>query len=439
MPWRMARHLAELDRNLCDLAAGRVKRLVVEMPPRHGKSELCSKYFPAWYLGSFPERNIILTSATDDLAMDFSASARDLLKEHGHLWGVRLRDDRSSVQRWQTSSGGGLRAAGVGGGIMGRGADMLIIDDYFKNVEVALSKRRREKLYEWYLSTSGTRLMPGGAVLIIATRWHKDDLIGCVLREAEQTGEEWRVVSFPAISGDGAALWPEQWPLPTMRAKEATYVASGYPWMWRALYQQQPPELLDVKWEAGYFEDVGFDKWPADDETLWKVLALDPSLGKSRDADYSAFVKAAACTDGFVYVDADLDRRDVRKIAVAGLEHCREWSPDCWAMETNGFAALEDLVQEMNSGALPVNTAKITQHANKRDRIELGLTTLLANKRLRFKNGSGGAALLVEQLRGFPAHEHDDGPDALEMAIRVIRKLSTEGMQGEPLPEAIAT
>ena len=183
--WKMARHHAYMDRLLCQLAKRKIRRLVVEMPPRHGKSLLGSQYFPAWWLGTFPEDNVILTSATGDLAFDFSTKARDTLIEFGHsAFGVRVRPDRSASRRWQLTDGGGLRAAGVGTSIVGHGADLFIVDDYLKDVQAALSETQRNHIHSWFHSVASTRMSPDGVIVIIATRWHPDDLIGRLIKEA---------------------------------------------------------------------------------------------------------------------------------------------------------------------------------------------------------------------------------------------------------------
>lgn len=403
------------------------------MPPRHGKSELCSKYFPAWFLGVFPQKNVILTSATDDLATDFSVAARDLLSEHGHLFGTALRTDRASAQRWATTEGGGLRAAGVGGAIMGRGADLLIVDDYFKNVEDALSETIRRKMYQWYLTTSRTRLSPAGAQVIIATRWHNNDLIGEILATAEKTGEKWRTVSFPAIGDDGSALWPDQWPLALLEPTRASYYDSGYPWMWEALYQQRPPETLDSEWSPEYFAGIVVDDWPAPSERLITVVALDPSVAETDKADYSAFVAVCIGHDGRYYVDANLERRDVSQIAARGVEWMRGIRPDAFGCETNQFQKLLlplfcELLPSIGMDDSQVYGIKNTSNGSrykdqKKTRIRR-LTNLLARGLIKVRR-SPGSALLLEQLKGFPAHKHDDGPDALEMAIRLAHELLT--------------
>jgi predicted phage terminase large subunit-like protein len=430
-----------IDRELHDLAAGRNKRLIIQMPPRHGKSELCSKYFPAWYLGTFPERNVILTSATDDLAMDFSVSARDLLSEHGHLFRVALRHDRASAQRWGTTVGGGLRAAGVGGAIMGRGADLLIIDDYFRNIEEALSETIRRKMYQWYLTTSRTRLSPTGAQVIIATRWHYNDLIGEVLKTAEKTGEKWRTVCFPAINDDGAALWPEQWPLSLLNETKAGYYDSGYPWMWEALYQQIPPETIDSEWPPEYFADI-WCEWPSD--PLITVVALDPSLGESEKSDYSAFVAVAKGKDNRYYVDADISRRPSSQMVEHGIEWMCKIKPDAFGVEKNNFQRLllplfEREIHRCKLGPQNVfgikNNPRGSAYKDQKITRIRDLTSFLAKGQIKFRR-SPGTALLVEQLKGFPNHKHDDGPDALEMAIRFANDL-LNGSRYEPTPEVL--
>jgi predicted phage terminase large subunit-like protein len=441
----MARHMAILDRELTAIETGANKRLIVQMPPRHGKSFLTSGYFPAHYLGVHPDRNVILTSATDELAMEFSRMGRDLLAEHGWMFGVSLRKDRQSQQRWELQQGGSLRAAGIGGAIMGRGADLLVIDDYFKDVEAALSETQRTKLYQWYLSTSSTRLSPIGAIVIMATRWHPKDLIGMVLSEAEQTGEEWRLVSFPAIGSDGAALWPEQWSATALEAKRKSYYSSGYPWMWEALYQQNPPEVLDAEWPPEYFDNIWCDDWPEDYHLC--VVALDPSLGRTAKADYSAFVALKKGHDGVYYVDADIQRRPSDRIVRDGCLWMQRLRPDAFGCESVAF---QDLLRGMFVEALPQAGMTMTQvfgiHggdnsiANGRvppkiTRIRL-LTNLLATGRIKVRRGSPGGALLVEQLKGFPSHKHDDGPDALEMAIRLCEEL-LQGSGFEAPPEML--
>jgi predicted phage terminase large subunit-like protein len=217
---------------------------MVTMPPRHGKSELCSHYFPAWFLGNYPDREVILCSYEADFAASWGRKVRDTLTEcqERGVFPVGPRGDVKAANRWQIASHrGGMVTAGAGGAITGRGADLLIIDDPFKNAQDANSETIRESVWAWWQSTASTRLSPGGVVLLVNTRWHLDDLSGRLL---EYEPERWQVVNFPAVAEEadvlgrqpGDALWPQHYPLATLREME---LVSGSYW-WAALYQQRP-------------------------------------------------------------------------------------------------------------------------------------------------------------------------------------------------------
>lgn len=412
------------------------------MPPRHGKSELCSKFFPTWFLGTFPEKNVILTSATGDLAGDFCYASLSLMLEHGRdAFGVQVKAGVRGRQKWQLVQGGSMRAAGVGGDIMGRGADLLIVDDYFKNDEEALSPATREGVHSWFMSTSSSRLTPTGAVVIIATRWHSDDLIGRLLKAQSDGGQAWRVLNFPAIASDddqlgrepGEALFPELWPLEMLDQKRTDYVVNGYPWMWEALYQTTPPRMLDAEFNADYFPnaatgeraDLWFDEWPVDDEIVFRIMALDPSKGRSEKNDYSAYVMLALTRDGTMYIDADLQRRPSTVVVSDGLRLASEFSPlDGFGVEVNQMQELfaDLLATESKHLGMMLPLYHIHNNAPKITRIR-SLTPYLARGEFRFKKRSPGVALLIEQLRQFPGGKHDDGPDALAQALTLARDL----------------
>lgn len=244
--WRRAPHLDLLCSKLEAVERGEIKRLIITMPPRHGKSEVASKHFPAWYLGKHPDREIILSSYGADLAQDFSRIARSILREFGlELFGVKLSGESAAVNRWGIEgSRGGLTAVGAGGPITGRGAHLAIADDPFKGAEDASSAAIRKKVIEWYKTVLRTRLAPGGAIIIIQTRWHKGDLAGHLIEEMSADGEKWVVLNLPAIAGDadplgrapGEALWPERFSLEALLDIKRTL---GSYW-WNCLYQQSP-------------------------------------------------------------------------------------------------------------------------------------------------------------------------------------------------------
>ena len=227
---------------------------MIFMPPRHGKSELASKRFPAWCLGRDPMRQIIAASYNSDLANDFGRNVRNIVAEpeFGQVFpGVSLATDSAAANRMNTNKGGAYVAAGVGTAVTGRGAHIALIDDPFKDREEADSERRRDLVWDWYRSTLYTRLMPGGAIVLIQTRWHEDDLAGRLLA---QDRDQWDVLELPALDTDGKALWPE-WYDETALARIKDTIG---PREWSALYQQQPqPD------DGTFFKREYFKEWPA--------------------------------------------------------------------------------------------------------------------------------------------------------------------------------
>ena len=430
-----ARHLTYLDRAITeaidDAAAGKLAGLVVSMPPQNGKSELCSRYLPAWYLGCHPDRRVILTSYEADFAAGWGRKARDLLEHWGWLFGVRVHRRSGAANRWDLDGReGGMTAAGVGGPITGRGAHLLIVDDPIKNDEEARSATFREKQWQWWQSVATTRLRPGALMVVIQTRWHRDDLTGRILRQAEETGQPWRVVKFPAIAEEhdvlgrqpGEALWPEVFP--KERLEQVRKTRTNY--YWQAMYQQNPQAEGSAEWPDSFFPpEIWFDEWPQDWEC--KTVALDPSKGtESKFGDYSAFVMIMV-SHGKAYVDADLAIRNTSVITDTAIEIQRRFQPDWFGIETNQFQELLASQIQRRSEELRVAVPLYTlrNDVNKLVRIRR-LTPLLAQGTLRFKGDSAGARLLVEQLRDFPNGDHDDGPDALEMAARLTAELRWE-------------
>lgn len=319
--WIHARHVDYLDTLLVRLVRGDLAKegyigLIIEEPPRHGKSVLCSHYFPSWYLGTLPENRVILCSYESDFAMSWGRKVRNTTAEHGHLFGVKVDPSSSSASRWDLVSGGGMITAGVGGAITGRGGNLLIIDDPVKNSQDAQSELIRSRQWEWYRSTFRTRLEPGGCILLIGTRWHEDDLIGRVLEHQDDAdvGGKFLRVRLPAIAEEpdelfplpdplgrapGEALFPERI---SLRQLEATRVEVGE-YVWSALYQQRPTPregaLFKQEWlevVPGVPRDVKLRKVVR----RWDLAATDEK--KAEDPDYTVGVKMGLGSDGVIYV-----------------------------------------------------------------------------------------------------------------------------------------
>lgn len=412
-----------------DAEAGLLDGLTISCPPQHGKSQLCSRYLPAWYLGTYPDRRVILTSYEAEFAAGWSRQARDLLTQFGSIYGVGVARGAASASNWEMAThGGGMSSAGAGGPITGKSASLLVIDDPVKNDTQARSARFREHQWDWWQSVASTRLSPRGLVVVIQTRWHRDDLTGRLQAWVNREGQalRWRNLSLPAIAEPddamgrqaGEALWPERYSLEELQRMRA----GKTPYYWRALYQQDPQAEGGTEFPASWFEgkDLWFEEWPT--ASRCRVVALDPALGAHASyGDYSAFVMLLVDAEGRLWVDADLRRSHVVEIVETAIEIQRKFTAERFAVEANQFQELiadqiwrESKARGLITPALGLKNGPLT---SKLQRIRR-LSPFLSRREIRFKANSPGAKLLFDQLRDFPTAEHDDGPDALEMALR---------------------
>ena len=402
-----AEHLEILNDALMDVADGTIKRLIVTMPPRHGKSELCSKYFPAWYLGQNPECRIILASYEAGFAAEWGHKVRELINEYGKLMEQPIIVDPSShaKNRWDIyMHKGGMQTAGVGGAITGKGAKILIIDDPVKNSEQAFSTVYREKAKEWYKSTAFTRLEPDGAVIIIQTRWHEDDLSGWLLNDSN---EEWTIINMPAISEDGQALWPDRFNIERLQQIKAEV---GEYWF-SAMYQQtpQPPEggMLRRSW-LQYYDNIPGGLSNASIYTGW-----DLAISTKESADYTCSCTIALKPEGDIYIlDWTRDHMDfptaLKYVPTIQSKH----NADLIGIEDNAFQAA--LPQMLRGLRLPIKTKtavkdKVTKITSTFTLFEQGIIHL-PNKHPLLNEFENEYVL-------FPTAKHDDLLDATEMAL----------------------
>lgn len=415
------------------------------MPPRHGKSEFISKYVPAWFLGKYPNKRVFHSSYGDRFSASWGRKARNLLDEYGpEYFKVRVAADSGAANEWGIEGcDGGMVSAGVGGGITGRGADLLIVDDPIKNAEEAASEVYRDKVWDWWQSTSDTRLEPGGIAIVIMTRWHSDDLVGRILAQAAESGDEWPVMSFPAIAeGDddalgrkeGEALWPQRWPIEALLQRKRSRSA----YWWNALYQQRPSQHERAEFPGEYFgEHIWCDEMPR--ETAAVVVALDPSKGKNaKRGDYQAAV-ACGFHNGLLYVDAALDRVPIGQAVDNTLALAWRYGAKLVIYEGNNFqeeALLPVFEDRLRGNRLHgIRLSCLVHTESKEGRIQ-SLDPFLRNGSLRFVR-SPGTKLLVNQLKEFPMAAHDDGPDALEMAIAHSLQLLNHEPEHDPVQEIL--
>lgn len=299
--WRTPHHLGTINQRLRKVGLGKLDRLAVFMPPRHGKSILISQFFPAWFLLVHPERRVILCSYEAGFAASWGRKVRDVVTRWGPTFGRVIRGDSKAADSWEIEGhGGGMQTAGVGGPILGKGADLLILDDLTKNAEEALSPVYREKTWDWLTSTAYTRLEPGAAVVQVQQRWHTEDVGG---RTLASEPNRWDVLNLPAIAevGDqigrkpGEPLWPDRYPLEELRRREALA-----PRWFAAQYQQKPLDL-----EGGFFKGLEkiplLDVAPTPDQftritRFWDLASTEAQAGA--DPDWTAGVKIGKHRDG---------------------------------------------------------------------------------------------------------------------------------------------
>jgi len=288
-------HHREIAKKLEAVERGEIKLLIIEMPPRSGKSQLASVFFPAWYLGRNPNKEIICASYGADLASKFGGETKDCVADEQYraiFPNVWLRPDSKAKNKWKTNHNGSYVSVGIGTGLTGRGASVLIIDDSVKDREEAESPVMREKVWNWYTSVANTRLNKGGAKIIMHTRWHTDDLIARVEAKCKETGEKYDKITFPAIATEdekyrkkGEALWPQMKSL-----EELEIIKNTDLYNWYALWQQNP-----IASEAQEFKEEYFKYFEEEDlpEKFDIDITIDPAISKKKDACNTAIVAVA--------------------------------------------------------------------------------------------------------------------------------------------------
>lgn len=391
------------------------------MPPRHGKSELISRYFPAWYLGTYPDRRIILVSYEAEFAASWGRKTKELLEEYGKdLFGIKLNRLSNSAYRWDVlGHEGGLNATGVGGAITGKGANVLIIDDPVKNDEQANSKTYRDKTYDWFRATAYTRLEPDGAIIVIMTRWHFDDLAGRLLNDPD-SDDKWEVLSFPAIAkendslgrDEGVPLWEYRYPVDKLN-KIKSQIGSYW---FSALYQQQP-----IATEYQIFKTEWWREYSDLPSGSLLIQSWDTAFKEKEQNDFSVCTTWLLSDKGYYLVDywrakvlfPDLQRQVVMQY--------HKHNPNVVLIEdaASGQSLIQVLQRDTKIPIKPIQAIR-----DKVTRAHL-VTPLIESGKVFLPKNAQFLADIVNECSEFPYGNHDDIVDSITQALDYLRRRSS--------------
>jgi predicted phage terminase large subunit-like protein len=421
--YKVGKHHERLAHIFEEIAAGTKKRVVVNIAPRHGKSELISYLAPAWFLGKYPHKKVIMASHTADLAVNFGRRVRNLVGSDAYkdiFPAVELQADSKSASRWGTNFNGEYFAIGVGGALAGRGADLFIIDDPHSEQD---AKQGRADVFlpawEWFQSGPIQRLMPGGAIIVVMTRWSKLDLTGQIVNHMvkNEDAEQWEVVDFPAILPSGKPLWPDFWPIEELLAKKASLDVR----YWNAQYLQQPTSE-----EGALIKREWWQKWEKDDPPNCEfiIMSLDAAQEANTRADYNAlttwgvFLNEETNNYNIILLNAIKKRLEFPDLKKLVLEEYKEWEPDAFMVEkkSNGAA----LYQELRRMGVPVGEFTPGKGQDKISRVNA--VSDLFSAGIVWAPEHRWAKEVIEECNDFPSGANDDLVDSTTLALLRFRQ-----------------
>ena len=404
---------------------GECKRLIINMPPRHTKSEFASYLLPAWFLGKYPNKKVIQSSNTGELAVGFGRKVRNLVDSETYkaiFPNLELQQDSKAAGRWNTSKGGDYFAIGVGGTVTGKGANLLIIDDPHSEQEAALAASNPDvfdKVTEWYTSGPRQRLQPGGAIVIVMTRWAQRDLTGQVLKAAAaRGGEQWEVIEFPAIMPSGKPVWPEFWELSELEALRQELPNAK----WQAQYQQNP-----VGNESAIVKRDWWKWWETENppQCDYILQAWDTAFEKTQRADYSAgttwgvFINDEDnSTPNIILLNTYKKRVEWVELKRDVLAEYREWEPDSVLIEKKATGA--PLIYELRAMGIPVQEYTPSRGQDKIARLN-SVSDIIASGKVWLPR-TQWAEELVDEVGSVPSGEHDDLVDSMTLALMRFRQ-----------------
>jgi len=408
------------------VANGDLKRLIINMPPRHTKSEFASYLLPAWFLGKYPDKKIIQTAHTAELAVGFGRKVRNLVNSPDYkaiFPNVSLQSDSKAAGRWNTSQGGDYFAIGVGGAVTGKGADLLIIDDPHSEQEGASADINVfNRTYEWYTSGPRQRLQPNGAIVVVMTRWHNKDLTGQVVDASIKRGgaDQWEVIELPAIMPSGSPLWAEFWKMEELQALKAELPNSK----WMAQYQQDPTSEEGALVKRDWWQ-IWEGRNPPDCEFV--IQSWDTAFMKNQRADFSActtwgvFYKEdddGMLAPNLMLLDAYQERLEFPELKKMAMEKYNAYKPDAFIVEAK--AAGMPLIFELRAMGIPVQEYTPSRGNDKISRVN-AVSDLFASG-VVWAPETRWAEETIEQFAGFPNMEHDDLVDSTTQALLRFRQ-----------------
>ena len=430
--YKVGRHHRILADQLMALEDGSKDRVCVNIPPRHGKSQLVSIFYPAWFLGRNPGKKVMMVSHTTDLAVDFGRKVRNLIATESYneiFPEVALAVDSKSAGRWNTNFGGEYFACGIGSALAGRGADLLLVDDPHSEQDVINGNFSVfEKAYEWFTFGARTRLMPGGRVAIVQTRWHMDDLTGRVTNDMvkNEMADQYEIVEFPALldaeDADGKPimkpLWPEFFDLAALERTKASMPA----FQWNSQYQQKPTAE-----EASIVKREWWGIWPHDQppHVEYVIMSLDAAAEKHNRADYTAlttwgvFFNEDENAHHLILLDSIKKRLEFPELKQLSMEEYTKWEPDAFIVEKKSAGTA--IYQEMRRMGLPVQ--EYTPHRGTGDKLaRLNSVADIIASGMTWVPSTRWADELVEEIAGFPFMSNDDLVDSTVMALLRFRQ-----------------
>jgi len=421
--YKVGPHHKRLAKIFEDIANGKKKRVIVNIAPRHGKSELISYLAPAWFLGRYPHKKVIMSSHTADLAVNFGRRVRNLVAADSYksiFPQIELQQDSKSASRWGTNFNGEYFAIGVGGALAGRGADLFIIDDPHSEQE---ARQGRSDVFlpawEWFQSGPLQRLMPGGAIIVVMTRWSKLDLTGQIINHMTQNedADEWEIVEFPAILPSGSPLWPEFWPIEELESKRI----GMDPRYWQAQYMQNPTAE-----EGALIKRDWWQIWEKEDPPSCEyiIMSLDAAQETNNRADYNAlttwgvFFNEETNNYCIILLNAIKKRLEFPELKQLVFEEYKEWEPDSFIVEkkSNGAA----LYQELRRMGVPV--AEFTPGKGQDKISRVNAISDLFSSGIVWTPDKRWAKDVIEECNDFPSGANDDLVDSTSQALLRFRQ-----------------